>query len=121
MLENAENGQPKHPSESHFNREPEWFPIAVASLQPAVTTPELVRLLGSRAPYETVKGWRRGLRGAPQWACDRLATILKAQARAKLELAAQARPGIGSSGKWGTLALHNYRRQRALEKEKASD
>lgn len=110
-----------HPEKSQSNRAPEWFPLAVASLQPAVTTPELVRLLDSRAPYETVKSWRQGKRGAPQWAVDRLAAIVEAQARDKLAIAAQARPGVGSSGKWGTAALHNWRRQRALERERGAD
>lgn len=80
---------------------------------------ELLDLFGRRASYEQIRNWRRGLCAAPQWAVDILAAELVRQGERAIQCAAERQHGPGKGGEAGTIALHNYRRQRALEKERA--
>lgn len=107
------------PEKTRFKSDTPWFPIGASVLDPRLNTVELTRAIGEPATYQAVKQWRLGLRGAPQWAVDKLAAIVREQALAKLAIANNARPGARDGTKAGTIALHKYRLQCALEKERA--
>lgn len=79
---------------------------------------EIAHQLGNGVSWSMVRGWRRGLAKPPQWVVDKLGAILRAQAAELAEIACSGRAGPGKGGEAGTLALHRYRLQRALEREK---
>jgi hypothetical protein len=76
-----------------------YFEVAVKTLLPwtnayrknCARVPNLhtaiVELLGNRAQYGAIHGWRFGRRKAPQWACDLLAQHLRREAHERLVIA----------------------------------
>lgn len=111
----------RHPANLDLNSPRGQIADAIHRLAPLATSVELVALFNGRATPGAIRSWRLGRNGAPQWAVDCVARALAAKAAADLERAQQLSAGPGLTGKAGAIALHNWRRQRALERERAGN
>lgn len=108
-----------HPEKLVSKLARERLSAALHRIAPGESSGKLVRLFAGRATPAQIRSWRLARRGAPQWAIDCLANALRERAQVDLDTAAQLLPGLGQSHTIGRDALHNYRRKRALEREKA--
>lgn len=115
----SKSAQRSHPTNLDLNSPRGQIADALARLAPLATSIELIALFNGRATSGQIRSWRLGRNGAPQWAVDCVAQALADKATADLDRARTLSAGPANSGECGTIALHNYRRQRALEREKA--
>ncbi len=116
----SKSAQRSHPANLDLSTARGQIADALARLAPLASSTELVALFGGRATDAQIRGWRLGRNAAPQWAVDCVALALADKAAADLERAQGLSAGPGNGGKAGTITLHNYRRQRALEKERGA-
>lgn len=83
---------------------------AVRMLAPDDRPQTLVDLFDGRASYHTIRGWRRGQVGTPQWAID----LLRAKHDARGSLLAELVAGPGPRAGWNNLGA--YRASRNSER-----
>jgi len=113
----GENMQPKYPGRPPRPIATNAFERNLRLLLGRPTPATVLAVLGNRAPYYLVRGWRDGRRKPPAWAAQMVAKALEEQrAEATADLLANIAPG-----RHGNRALTAWQAHRAAQKEKAGN